>query len=156
MSWVEDEAYHGAYQSWCCTAGRADRWAAWLQRMFSPEIVTPSGKLTDTIARSIEDYPSSSNFGGREENIYQEDIYVGYRYFETFCPEKSIISFRIWPFLYRIFTEASGRIVYHGKRTEMYPRTGAGGEYRHEAGQRDGAALCQRTPRGPLENRRWS
>jgi beta-glucosidase len=50
--------------------------------------VSPSGKLTDTIPYHIEDYPSYHNFGSKEENIYQEDIYVGYRYFETFKREK--------------------------------------------------------------------
>lgn len=50
--------------------------------------VVPSGKLADTIAYSIEDYPSTSNYGDENKNIYAEDIYVGYRYFETFCPEK--------------------------------------------------------------------
>ncbi len=50
--------------------------------------VTPSGKLTDTIAFSIEDYPSTQNYGNTHQNLYQEDIYVGYRYIETFCPDK--------------------------------------------------------------------
>src|SRR5699024_2135531 len=45
-------------------------------------------KLPDTIAYSIDDYPSSANFGDDIKNIYAEDIYVGYRYFETFAPEK--------------------------------------------------------------------
>lgn len=49
---------------------------------------SPSGKLTDTIAYAIADYPSSKNHGGEIKNYYQEDIYVGYRYFETFCPKK--------------------------------------------------------------------
>ncbi|WP_068613260.1 glycoside hydrolase family 3 C-terminal domain-containing protein [Paenibacillus tuaregi] len=50
--------------------------------------VNPSGKLTDTIAYSIDDYPSTRNYGNELQNLYQEDIYVGYRYFETFCPDK--------------------------------------------------------------------
>ena len=50
--------------------------------------VSPSGKLTDTAALALSDYPSDRNFHGKEKNLYAEDIYVGYRYFETFGPEK--------------------------------------------------------------------
>lgn len=48
----------------------------------------PSGKLADTIAYQIEDYPSHANFGNLSEDIYEEDIYVGYRYFETVAKER--------------------------------------------------------------------
>ncbi|MBE5896804.1 MAG: beta-glucosidase [Lachnospiraceae bacterium] len=50
--------------------------------------VNPSGKLSDTIAKNYEDYPSAPYFGGKDFNIYYEDIYVGYRYFETFAKDK--------------------------------------------------------------------
>ena len=50
--------------------------------------VSPSGKLAGTIAYNLEDYPAYHNFGDKAANVYQEDIYVGYRYFETFCPGK--------------------------------------------------------------------
>ena len=55
--------------------------------------VSPSGKLPDTIAYTIEDYPSHSNFGSRERNVYAEDIYVGYRYFETFAKDRVMYPF---------------------------------------------------------------
>ena len=54
--------------------------------------VNPSGRLSDTIARRYEDYPSSSNFGGKAYNDYAEGIYVGYRYFDQH-PEKVLYPF---------------------------------------------------------------
>lgn len=55
--------------------------------------VSPSGKLPDTIAYNVEDYPSHEYFGDPDRNYYAEDIYVGYRYFETFAPQKVMYPF---------------------------------------------------------------
>ncbi len=55
--------------------------------------VNPSGKLTDTIAKKYQFYPSADNFGKLKSNSYVEDIFVGYRYFETFAPEKVLYEF---------------------------------------------------------------
>ncbi|APX73258.1 glycoside hydrolase family 3 C-terminal domain-containing protein [Companilactobacillus allii] len=45
--------------------------------------VIPSGKLTDTWAFNYEDYPSAKYFGEKNPR-YNEGIYVGYRYFDSF------------------------------------------------------------------------
>lgn len=55
--------------------------------------VCACGKLTDTIAADIKDYPSTENFGDPFKNYYKEDIYVGYRYFETFAKDKVLYPF---------------------------------------------------------------
>ncbi len=51
----------------------------------------PSGHLQDTLAYSIEDYPSTASYNESRDYVnYTEDIFVGYRYFETFAPEKVV------------------------------------------------------------------
>ncbi len=54
---------------------------------------TPSGRLTSTIARRYEDYPSAGNFGHPHHSNYVEDVYVGYRYFETFDRDAVLFPF---------------------------------------------------------------
>lgn len=87
MSWLNDESYVHPIQSVIYSWHGGMEGGNAIADVLAGD-VTPSGKLTDTIAYSIEDYPSTSNYGNEFKNLYQEDIYVGYRYFETFRPEK--------------------------------------------------------------------
>ena len=58
--------------------------------------VNPSGKLVDTCAKAFEDYPSSELFHECDDYArYTEDIYVGYRYFETVPGKKDRV---VYPF----------------------------------------------------------
>lgn len=57
---------------------------------------SPSGKTVDTFAKSLDDYPSTYNFHESRDYVdYTDDIYVGYRYFETIpgAAEKVIYPF---------------------------------------------------------------
>ena len=55
--------------------------------------VCPSGRLSDTIAAQMSDYPADPYFVGLEQNLYVEDIYVGYRYFESAAKSKVLYPF---------------------------------------------------------------
>ncbi len=58
--------------------------------------VTPSGKLVDTCAGAFADYPSSEGFHESLDYVkYVEDIFVGYRYFETIPGMKEKV---VYPF----------------------------------------------------------
>lgn len=72
---------------------------------------TPSGKLTDTVAYEYSDYPSSKYFGKKGGIIqnYNEDIFVGYRYFETFEHAKDKV---MYPFGYGLsYTQFESRAL---------------------------------------------
>ena len=58
--------------------------------------VTPSGKLVDTFAADFNDFPSSEGFHESRDYVkYTEDIFVGYRYFETIPNKKQRV---VYPF----------------------------------------------------------
>lgn len=65
---------------------------------------TPSGKLADTFAERLEDYPSTATFHDSQLYVdYLEDIYVGYRYFETVSGKAEKV---VYPFGYGLsYTE---------------------------------------------------
>ena len=55
--------------------------------------VNPSGRLADSVVRRIEDASAYGHFGDKVRNYYAEDIYVGYRYYETFHKEAVMYPF---------------------------------------------------------------
>lgn len=77
--------------------------------------VNPSGKLTDTFAKSIDSYPQGSSFLDSKDYVcYYEDIYVGYRYFETIKDKQKDV---LYPFGFGLsytdfeITEQSSNII---------------------------------------------
>ncbi len=56
--------------------------------------VNPSGKLADTIAKSYDYYPCKDDFWECFDHLdYSDDIYVGYRYFETIPGAKEYVRY---------------------------------------------------------------
>ena len=82
--------------------------------------VNPSGKLCDTITKSYDCYPCKDEFWESFQFIdYSDDIYVGYRYFETIPGAKDFVrypfgfglSYTTFAISGRVCCESEGKIV---------------------------------------------
>ena len=83
-------------------------------------LYSPEGKLSDTFARDLADYPGCADFYDSDEYVdYTEDIYVGYRYFETIPDAAGKV---IYPFGYGLgytrFSVTEEKIVFDGDGAE--------------------------------------
>ncbi len=76
--------------------------------------VSPSGHLADTIAYKASDYPADENFGSPVRNFYTEDIYVGYRHFETAAKDRVRFPFG-YGLSYTTFAVDAGQSEYDGE-----------------------------------------
>ncbi len=77
--------------------------------------VNPSGKLVDTFAGNLSDYPSTENYHESFDFVeYTDDIYVGYRYFETIPGAKDKV---IYPFGFGLSYTSFDTEVLGGKET---------------------------------------
>lgn len=88
LSWTENYPLDGVMIAW---AGGMEGGRATADVLTGA--VEPGGRLTATFARRYQDYPSAGHFGDADVTAYVEDVFVGYRYFETFAPEKVLFPF---------------------------------------------------------------
>ncbi len=117
-AWVrDDERISACLLTW--QAGLEGGLAA-ARLLFGEE--NPSGKLTDTFPMSIGDVPSTAAFHESKDYVnYTEDVYVGYRYFETIPGMKDRVCYPFgYGLSYTTFEVSCGEVVQEG-RTLSFP-----------------------------------
>lgn len=93
--------------------------------------VTPSGKLTASFAKSYKDYPTYGTYHESDDFVnYYEDIFLGYRYFETFQKQNSVL----YPFgfglSYTQFSVSNPVVVEQNNRIEVTTTVTNTGNYK--------------------------
>ena len=105
-SWIKQDASIGAaLLAW---QGGMEGGLAAANLLFGK--ANPSGRLPDTFAAKVEDYPSTENFHEDPWFVeYTEDIYVGYRYFETIPGMQERV---VYPFGYGLsYTDFETKVI---------------------------------------------
>ncbi len=109
MSFLEDPCYHGHLKAALHVWHGGQETGNGIADVLCG-IQVPSGKLPDVISYHINDHYSTRHFGHEFTNHYVEDIYVGYRYLETFCPNRVQFPFG-HGLSYTTFAIAAGKAV---------------------------------------------
>ncbi len=108
-SWIKDDArIAGAIQAF---QGGMEGAVAAAEALSG--LVNPSGRLTDTYAARLEDYPSSEGFHESIDYVeYTEDVFVGYRYFSTIPKAGESV---VYPFGYGLsYTDFAEKVMGYG------------------------------------------
>ncbi len=108
----------------------------------------PSGRLSDTFAGELSDYPSTACFHDSFDYVeYNEDIYVGYRYFETIPDAAGKV---VYPFGYGLsyttFREEAVRVCESGDGFDFAVRVTNTGSVKGK----DAVAVYASAPEGKL------
>ena len=81
--------------------------------------VNPSGKTNDTWAKDIEDYPTTAGWDEGNQ-AYKEDIFLGYRWFETFDPDYERVNYEFgFGLSYTTFSVKTQNFAFDGEKVTV-------------------------------------